>query len=91
VEDVGADDPVPEALPEDLLLLPAAEPLRKWWDGARASFDGATRYVYGRPRGMDGLRGGLAAGAMWRRRVLGLELQASGVPMDFRGWVRAAR
>ncbi len=49
VEDVQPDDPVPEALPEDLLRIPAADAVRKWWGKTRGQFEPGVRYLCGKP------------------------------------------
>ena len=89
VEDVAPDDPPPEALPEDLLLVPAPEAVRKWWAGARGRLQAGTRYLYGQARQPDGVRSALRVAAMWRHPVLGMEVaRATGGGVDSRGWAR---
>jgi len=89
VEDVGPEDPVPEARSEDLLPMPAPAAVRKWWQRAREQLQPGVRYVYGRPRAVETVRAALAVASMPRRAVLALELGASGTLTRTTGWARA--
>jgi hypothetical protein len=89
VEDVEPDDPPPEALPEDLLLVPAVDAVRKWWAKARPRMQSGSRHLYGEPRAPGGSVPTLRRAAMWRWPVLSLEAAvATGVVVDVRGWAR---
>ena len=93
VEDVAPEDPVPEALPEDLLRMPAAAAVRKWLQGARGHFQPGARYLCGAPWSEGALRAGLGKVATWRRGVLALEAVAKGRGslVNVRSWGRGQR
>ena len=88
VEDVQPDDPAPEALPEDLLRVPAASAVRDWWRGARGRFQPGVRYLCGKPWSEGAVRDALGKVAMWRRPALALEVMAKwgGSAVNVRGW-----
>ena len=89
VEDVEPDDPPPEALPEDLLLVPAPDAVRKWWGKARGRMQGGSRYLYGEPRQPGGSIATIRRASMWRWPVLALEAAvATGAVIDVRGWAK---
>jgi uncharacterized protein (TIGR02270 family) len=93
VEDVGPDDEVPEALPEDLLLVPNAAAVRKWWARERGRFRVGTRYSRGEARESDKARDTLRLATMWRRGVLSLagDPATHSSVAQVRGWARAQR
>jgi uncharacterized protein (TIGR02270 family) len=94
VEDVQPDDPVPDALPEDLLRTPAAAAVRKWWDNARTNFEPGARYLFGKAISPGTLGAGLRDVRMWRRGPLYVQraaLNTLGPPINLRTWARAQR
>jgi uncharacterized protein (TIGR02270 family) len=91
VEDVEPDDPLPEALPEDLLLVPAADAVRTWWDKARRQMQGGARYLYGEAQSSGASNAAIRRASMWRWPVLALEAAVRGEVVETRGWARKRR
>jgi uncharacterized protein (TIGR02270 family) len=93
VEDVQPDDPPPEALPEDLLRIPATVAVRKWWDKAQGRFDPGMRYLCGKPVSPGGHGASLRDVRMWRRGALALDAAAKGrtAVANIRTWARGQR
>jgi uncharacterized protein (TIGR02270 family) len=92
VEDIQPDDPLPEVLPEDLLRVPSASAVRKWWEKARGRFQPGVRYLCGQLLSFDRLRARMTI-AMWRRQVVALEAATkSKAPLiGARNWGRIQR
>ena len=83
-EPAGVDELIPYELDDmnadlvpkldDLLPLPDAAGVQRWWAQHEAHFDPHTRYIGGRPLCPEALHQALASGPMRRRHVLAFEL-----------------
>jgi uncharacterized protein (TIGR02270 family) len=91
-EDDDADAPLPVVKPEDDLPIPRPDAVRAWWKTAKPNFQSEVRYLYGHPVTPEALRGAIAAGPTWRRRVWCLEVaMRGGFDVNMAAWARKQR